>query len=195
MDLDKDWSLTTISRLSQQSVVNWTLGNGPVSHQQPRGVFLELSFQRQIGFYVLQVYIPLCIIVYASFLSFWIVKTENGKEITARTYLLGKNRNNKIRKSNIHDLGSCSLAVILTGSDSSELYLTLYLNYSPLFSFYLHLSIRKEHKVMTRLFQIFKMFNINILNFGLLAWQNWNSLVRGCSQITSFQNWPIWFFK
>ena len=79
----------TICRLSQQSVVNWTLGNGS-GDSQHRGLFLELSFQRQIGFYVLQVYIPLCIIVYASFLSFWLVKTENGKEITARTYLLGK---------------------------------------------------------------------------------------------------------
>ena len=38
-------------------------------------VFLTFSFDRAIGFYVLQVYIPLTIIVMSSWVSFWLVRT------------------------------------------------------------------------------------------------------------------------
>ena len=38
-------------------------------------VFLKFNFERAIGFYVLQVYIPLTIIVMSSWVSFWLVKS------------------------------------------------------------------------------------------------------------------------
>ena len=53
-------------------------------------IFLQLSFRREVGFYVLQVYIPLTIIVSCSFLSFWLLG-----EVTARSYLLGENKKNQ----------------------------------------------------------------------------------------------------
>ena len=75
-------------RLSQHSVLSWSLGREEVA-TSPIGnssmIFLKLTFRREVGFYVLQVYIPLTIIVCCSFLSFWLVK-----EVTARSYLLGE---------------------------------------------------------------------------------------------------------
>lgn len=50
-------------------------------------MFLTFSFDRAIGFYVLQVYIPLTIIVMSSWVSFWLIKTEMGQETPARTGL------------------------------------------------------------------------------------------------------------
>ena len=53
-------------------------------------LFLKLSFRREVGFYVLQVYIPLTIIVNTSFISLCLLEGEAGREVTARSYLLGK---------------------------------------------------------------------------------------------------------
>ena len=53
-------------------------------------IFLRLSFRREVGFYVLQVYIPLTIIVNTSFISFWLLRGEGGREVTAKSYLLGE---------------------------------------------------------------------------------------------------------
>ena len=50
-------------------------------------VFLNFSFDRAIGFYVLQVYTPLVIIVMSSWVSFWLIKTDKGQETPARTGL------------------------------------------------------------------------------------------------------------
>merc|ERR1711892_942193 len=50
-------------------------------------IYLNFDFQRAIGFYVLQVYIPLYIIVMSSWVTFWLVKTEKGQETPARTQL------------------------------------------------------------------------------------------------------------
>ena len=50
-------------------------------------VFIKFAFDRAIGFYVLQVYIPLTIIVMSSWVSFWLIKTEKGQETPARTGL------------------------------------------------------------------------------------------------------------
>ena len=39
-------------------------------------VHLEFLFERQTGFFLLQIYTPLTLIVFCSWVSFWLVKTE-----------------------------------------------------------------------------------------------------------------------
>ena len=39
-------------------------------------VFLDFFFERQTGFFLLQIYTPLTLIVFCSWVSFWLVKTE-----------------------------------------------------------------------------------------------------------------------
>ena len=95
------------SRLAQHSVVNWVIGTEEISSSSI--IFLKLSFKREVGFYVLQVYIPLTIIVSCSFISFWIVR-----DVTARSYLLGQT-NSSCNLCRTNYSGSCSLAVITTG--------------------------------------------------------------------------------
>ena len=50
-------------------------------------VALEFTFKRQKGFFLLQIYVPLTLIVCSSWVTFWLVKTEKGSEIPARTSL------------------------------------------------------------------------------------------------------------
>ena len=63
-------------------------------------VQLNFVFKRQTGFFLLQVtftvcnskftlhqiYTPLTLIVFCSWVSFWLVKTEKGGEVPARSY-------------------------------------------------------------------------------------------------------------
>ena len=39
-------------------------------------VYLDFLFERQTGFFLLQIYTPLTLIVFCSWVSFWLVKTE-----------------------------------------------------------------------------------------------------------------------
>lgn len=48
---------------------------------------LEFFFERQRGFFLLQIYFPLTLIVFCSWVTFWLVKTEKGGEVPARTAL------------------------------------------------------------------------------------------------------------
>lgn len=48
---------------------------------------LEFFFERQTGFFMLQIYTPLMLIVVCSWVTFWLVKTEKGGEVPARTVL------------------------------------------------------------------------------------------------------------
>ena len=50
-------------------------------------VELSFLFERQTGFFLLQIYTPLTLIVFCSWVSFWLVKTETGGEVPARTAL------------------------------------------------------------------------------------------------------------
>merc|ERR1719458_1288464 len=50
-------------------------------------VQLNFVFKRQTGFFLLQIYTPLTLIVFCSWVSFWLVKTEKGGEVPARTAL------------------------------------------------------------------------------------------------------------
>ena len=51
------------------------------------GETLEVLFERQTGFYLLQIYTPLTLIVFCSWVAFWLIKTEKGGEVPARTAL------------------------------------------------------------------------------------------------------------
>ena len=75
--------------LSQYHFISLTSGslNTSVRDSTRSVVFLNFSFDRAIGFYVLQVYTPLVIIVMSSWVSFWLIKTEKGQETPARTGL------------------------------------------------------------------------------------------------------------
>ena len=48
---------------------------------------LEFFFERQTGFFLLQIVTPLILIVFCSWVAFWLIKTEKGGEIPARTAL------------------------------------------------------------------------------------------------------------
>ena len=48
---------------------------------------LEFFFERQTGFFLLQIYTPLTLIVFCSWVAFWLIKTEKGGEVPARTAL------------------------------------------------------------------------------------------------------------
>jgi len=50
-------------------------------------VFLNFRFERQTGYFLLQIYTPLTLIVFCSWVSFWLVKTDKGGEVPARTAL------------------------------------------------------------------------------------------------------------
>lgn len=43
-------------------------------------VYLDFLFERQTGFFLLQIYTPLTLIVFCSWVSFWLVKTEAVRE-------------------------------------------------------------------------------------------------------------------
>ena len=63
--------------LSQYHFISLNHGheNSSVRDETRSVVFLTFSFDRAIGFYVLQVYIPLTIIVMSSWVSFWLVRS------------------------------------------------------------------------------------------------------------------------
>lgn len=48
---------------------------------------LEFNFERQTGFFLLQIYTPLILIVFCSWVAFWLIKTDKGGEVPARTVL------------------------------------------------------------------------------------------------------------
>ena len=79
--------------LSQYDLVNWTSYSQLEVPQRANSkynrsmVSLQFTFQRQKGFFLLQIYVPLTLIVCSSWVTFWLVKTEKGSEIPARTSL------------------------------------------------------------------------------------------------------------
>ena len=89
--------------LAQYVMINWTYGHSLVSMRRGNRsvsssfidinivmssyvystqfisrsvIFVQFTFQRTLGFYFLQIYIPLTIIVMSSWVSFWLVKTS-----------------------------------------------------------------------------------------------------------------------
>jgi hypothetical protein len=94
-DITYRWKDTPLSMdklgLAQYHLVNWSydqfLGVRKNSPRNISTVSLSFEFQRQQGFFVLQIYIPLTLIVMCSWVTFWLTKTEKGSEIPARTSL------------------------------------------------------------------------------------------------------------
>ena len=64
--------------LAQYVMINWTYGDSFVNIRKGNRsvIFLKFTFQRTLGFYFLQIYVPLTIIVMSSWVSFWLVKTN-----------------------------------------------------------------------------------------------------------------------
>jgi hypothetical protein len=78
-----------VFNLAQYIMVNWTHGSSVASMKNGNHsvIFLKFQFDRTRGFYILQIYIPLTIIVMSSWVSFWLIKTDLGHETAARTGL------------------------------------------------------------------------------------------------------------
>ena len=67
-----------ISVTNRRTRISWR--NDSVAH-------LDFFFERQTGFFLLQIYTPLNLIVFCSWVAFWLIKTEKGGEVPARTAL------------------------------------------------------------------------------------------------------------
>lgn len=94
-DIVYKWSEKPLSMeqlgLAQYELSNWThVAYQEFSksiNQNVSAISLHFEFQRQTGFYLLQIYIPMTLIVMCSWVTFWLSKTEKGSEIPARTSL------------------------------------------------------------------------------------------------------------
>ncbi|XP_023344944.1 gamma-aminobutyric acid receptor subunit alpha-3 [Eurytemora carolleeae] len=93
-EMTYSWSAKPMSmdddlELAQYKLVNFTYGSRDAIIQtgQRSVIYLVFFFERAVGFYILQVYVPLTIIVMSSWVTFWLVKTEKGQETPARTQL------------------------------------------------------------------------------------------------------------
>ena len=70
---EKPLSMETFN-LAQYIMVNWTLGSRTEVTKKTGNhsiIFLKFKFDRTLGFYILQIYIPLTIIVMSSWVAFW----------------------------------------------------------------------------------------------------------------------------
>ena len=88
--------------LAQYVMINWTYGTGNTGMDSSRRanrsvIFVQFTFQRTLGFYFLQIYIPLTIIVMSSWVSFWLVKTNQ----VSQRYWLRLHFNLDILKLNV----------------------------------------------------------------------------------------------
>ena len=73
---DDPLSMDISLELAQYLIVNWTHGEKYISVRNGDRsiVFLQFTFDRSVGFYLLQVYIPLTLIVMCSWVTFWLVR-------------------------------------------------------------------------------------------------------------------------
>ena len=88
-------SIDKLVQMAQMKIVSYkTFEKEHVGLRRTRNTFrndstltLEVLFERQTGFYLLQIYTPLTLIVFCSWVAFWLIKTEKGGEVPARTAL------------------------------------------------------------------------------------------------------------
>jgi len=76
-----------LARASHAEAVGLTGRRDRTGFRNDSTVSLNFLFERQTGFFLLQIYTPLTLIVFCSWVSFWLVKTEKGGEVPARTAL------------------------------------------------------------------------------------------------------------
>ena len=92
-DIRYRWASRPLSmetfNLAQYTMSNWSHGAAVTAMKNGNHsiIFLSFQFDRTLGFYILQIYIPLTIIVMSSWVSFWLIKTDLGQENAARTGL------------------------------------------------------------------------------------------------------------
>ena len=91
--------------LAQYKLANWSHSEVYRNHQKVRAnvsvISLHFAFHRQTGFYLLQIYVPLTLIVMCSWVTFWLRKTEKGQTglrstLLSLILLLGANVSNGI---------------------------------------------------------------------------------------------------
>ena len=88
-------TIDKLVQMAQMEIVNYkTFEKEDVGLRRTRSTFrndstltLEFLFERQTGFFLLQIYTPLTLIVFCSWVAFWLIKTEKGGEVPARTAL------------------------------------------------------------------------------------------------------------
>ena len=78
--------------LAQYKLANWSHSEVYRNHQKVRAnvsvISLHFAFHRQTGFYLLQIYVPLTLIVMCSWVTFWLRKTEKGQDCVRLSSLL-----------------------------------------------------------------------------------------------------------
>ena len=88
-------SIDKLVQMAQMKIVNYkTVEKEDVGLRRTKYAFrndsmltLEFLFERQTGFFLLQIYTPLTLIVFCSWVAFWLIKTDKGGEVPARTAL------------------------------------------------------------------------------------------------------------
>ena len=91
----KPVTIDKLVQMAQMKIVKYeTFEKEDVGLRRTRNTFrndstltLEFLFERQTGFFLLQIYTPLILIVFCSWVAFWLIKTEKGGEVPARTAL------------------------------------------------------------------------------------------------------------
>ena len=79
------FTLVTYKTMEKEDVGRRRLKN--MSFRNDSTATLEFLFERQTGFFLLQIYTPLTLIVFCSWVAFWLIKTDKGGEVPARTAL------------------------------------------------------------------------------------------------------------
>ena len=78
--------------LAQYKLTNWSYSEVYRTHGRVRAnvsvISLHFAFHRQTGFYLLQIYVPLTLIVMCSWVTFWLRKTEKGQDCVRLSSLL-----------------------------------------------------------------------------------------------------------
>lgn len=87
LSMEEDMEIAQYDLVSWKSFSSSIVSRGTLEKFNKSIIALEFTFQRQTGFFILQIYVPLTLIVCSSWVTFWLVKTDKGTEIPARTSL------------------------------------------------------------------------------------------------------------
>ena len=87
--IDKNVEMAQFRLVNYKTFADESVGSRRtrVSYRNDSTATMEFLFERQTGFFLLQIYTPLTLIVFCSWVAFWLIKTEKGGEVPARTAL------------------------------------------------------------------------------------------------------------